>query len=148
MIFGNYGQFATSGASGRGRKALVAAALLVFVMSAAAMDVKVTITNNTAKPVTSVSSSFGFPQSIPAWRTHTFKVYTGQYSSHISAIYASGQTQGGCRFEVGHTLVSAVPSYRGTGKGYGNVLDPFCFVHVMPKWSAPYSYDVNLMISQ
>ncbi|SFW70747.1 hypothetical protein [Luteibacter sp. UNCMF366Tsu5.1] len=148
MIFVTKRPCVRSGASRRWSRAFVATALSAFAVSVASMDVKVTITNNTAKPVTNVASSFGFPQSIPAWGVRTFTIYAGRYSSRISADYASGQTQGGCRFEVGHTMNSIGPLYTSTGRGYGNVLDPFCFVYVVPKWSAPYRYDVKMMISQ
>jgi hypothetical protein len=124
------------------------ALLSCFSLTAVAVTIEVTIKNNTSKTVTNISSSYGFPSTLGPWRSKTFTVYAGNFSSSVRANFASGQTPGGCRFQAGHTMNSFGPLYDGNGKGYGQVLDPFCFVHVRPRWSPPYNYKVDFMISQ
>jgi len=60
-------------------------------LPASALNVTVKITNNTSQPITNVSSTFGLPRTIDAWRTETVTLYTGNFSSSVSADYASGK---------------------------------------------------------
>lgn len=112
------------------------------------MNVKVTITNNTAKPITNISSTYGLPRVIEPWGTQTVTLWMGSFSSSVSADYASGQVPGGCLFQAGHEVTSTGPTYSGNGAGYGQVLSPICYVNVSNRWSPPYDYDVTFMISQ
>jgi len=129
-------------------KIIITAVLTGVSLSAAAVKVEVTIRNNTAKWITNVSSPYGFSPKIRPWGVERITVYTGNFSSYISANFSSGQTPGGCEFQAGHKLNSIGPLYDSSGKGYGQVLDPFCFVHVQPAWRPPYDYKVTFMISQ
>lgn len=141
-------RISTSNASrwGRGRRAKAAGLSVILCalsLPAAAMNVTVHVTNNTSQPITNVSSTFGLPRTIDAWRTETVTPWTGNFSSSVSADNASGKVPGGCLFQAGHEVTSTGPVYSGNGAGYGQVLSPFCFVNVSQRWSPPYDYTVR-----
>ncbi|MDR6938325.1 hypothetical protein [Luteibacter sp. 3190] len=136
------------GRAGPAKAAVLSVLWCAFALPASAMNVKVNITNNTAKPITNVSSTYGLPHVIDPWRTETVTLWMGSFSSSVSADFASGQVPGGCLFQAGHEVTSTGPVYAGNGAGYGQVLSPFCWVNVFHPWSPPYDYEVTFMISQ
>jgi hypothetical protein len=116
-------------------------------MSASA-EVIVTLHNNTPKEIRKVSGSYELPSTLGPGKRVVVKVPASFTSSDVQATYASGQSNGGCKFRAGHKENSTGPVYSSSSSGYGQVSNGACFIYVTKKWTKPYNYEVLFMMSQ
>lgn len=126
---------------------LVVASCSLNSMSASA-EVIVTLHNNTPKEIRKVSGSYELPSTLGPGKRVVVKVPASFTSSDVQATYASGQSNGGCKFRAGHKENSTGPVYSSSSSGYGQVANGACFIYVTKKWAKPYNYEVLFMMSQ